>query len=106
LEEKFLRSLVDCIGEENLKRKVKEAIGTGSTGRAQAIYNYIIRGKKLPQGREYEPSTETDTKDYTFKFRKQISLGPGEIFKIDHEEQIPLNERGHLLTFKIEDIEF
>lgn len=103
LEERFLRALVNCFGEENLKR---EGIETGSTGRAQAIYNYIMRGKKLPQGQGYEPSTENVDKDYTFKFRKQLLLGPGEIFKVEHEEQIPLNERGYLLTVKIENIEF
>jgi hypothetical protein len=108
LEEKFVRKFIDCYGEEKLKKEMAEEIAKkGSLGRLEAVYNYLLRGKQLPQGQNFEPSeSEMDNKDYAFKFRKQILIYPGEIFKIDHEEQIPLNARGHILTVKIENIEF
>jgi hypothetical protein len=107
LEEKFIREVINCDGEERLKREMAEEIAQkGSIGRAEGIYNYLLRGKKLLPGQKYEPYTKIADKDYSFRFRQQIFLNPGELIKIDHEEQIPFNERGNLLSVKIENIEF
>jgi len=107
LEEQFIRAVIKCDGEERLKREMADEIAQkGSIGRAQGIYNYLQRGNKLLPGQKYEPSTKVADNDYSFRFRKQIYLKPGELIKIDHEEQIPFNERGNLLSVKIENIEF
>ncbi len=108
LDGEFLEKFIDCYGEERLKKEMKEEISNkGSLNRLDAVYNYLLRGKQFPQGQNFEPSnSKIDDKDYTFKFRKQIPIYPGEIIKIDHEEQIPLNVRGHLLSIKLESIEF
>lgn len=110
LEEQFIKEIIKCSykgDEEKLKREMAEVIAQkGSIGRAQGIYNYLQRGNKLLPGQKYEPSTEIADNDYSFRFRKQIYLKPGELIKIDHEEQIPLNERGNLLSIKIDKIEF
>jgi hypothetical protein len=107
LEEQFIKEVINCDGEERLKREMAEEISQkGSIGRAEGIYNYLLRGKKLLPGQKYEPSTKIADNDYSFRFRQQIFLNPGELIKIDHEEQIPFNERGNLLSVKIENIEF
>lgn len=78
----------------------------GSIGRLQGIYDYLQRGNKLLPGQKYEPSVQVADEDYSFRFRKHVYLKPGEIIKIDHQEQIPFKERGNLLSVKIENIEF
>lgn len=107
LEKDFLEELINCYGEERVKKDIKEMIAKKQKiGKFQAVYDYILRGRQLPEGQEYEPIKNDGNKDYIFKFRKQVLLQPGEILKIDHEENIPLNERGGILTIKAGDIEF
>ena len=107
LEEQFIREIISCGGEERTKREMADEIAQkGSIGRAQGIYNYLLRGNKLLPGQKYEPSEKVANNDYSFRFRKQIFLNPGELIKIDHEEQIPFNERGNLFSIKIDNIEF
>jgi len=106
LEEKFLREFIDCYGEERLKNEFKEEIAKkGTIGRLEAVNNYLLRGRQLPQGQSYEP-TITEDKGYDFKIRKRLLIEPGQILKIDHEEQVPLNVRGYLLALKVETIEY
>src|SRR4030042_5405583 len=94
LEEQFIREIISCGGEERTKREMADEIAQkGSIGRAQGIYNYLLRGNKLLPGQKYEPSEKVANNDYSFRFRKQIFLNPDELIKIDHEEQIPFNER-------------
>jgi len=108
LEKKFLREFIDCYGEERLKKEITEEIAKkGSNGWLAAVYNYLLRGSQLAPGQDYEPiESKAEDTDYTFKFRKQIRIRPGEILKTEHEEQLPFNVRGHLLKVKIENIEF
>jgi hypothetical protein len=107
LEKQFLKEAVNIYGEAELRKYVKEKIDNGENGKYAATYNYIIRGKKLAQGEEYEPvKTKANEEDYTFKFREYVSIKPGEIIQLDHDQEIPLSEAGFLLNIKIDNIEF
>ena len=75
----------------------------------KAVYNYILRGKSLATGTDFEPipieQGGEEEEDYKFKFRKHVSINSGEIIKIEHKQQLPLKAIGYILTIKIEGIE-
>lgn len=110
IEEQFINEAINAFGEEKLRKEIKEEIDKGKIAagsKFRAIYNYIDRGRQLAQGEEYEPVATKDVEeDYTFKFRKQVSLNSGEIIKLDHMQLVPPREKGFLLDVKIESIEF
>lgn len=108
LEERFIRDFIDCYSEETLRRGIKADMDKGDDdGRMMAVHNYIVRGKRLPQDKEYEviPGKIEEDK-YDFRFRQYISVKPGEVLRVKHEQQIPLNSQGGILAVKIETIEF
>jgi hypothetical protein len=66
------------------------------------------RGKKLEQGREFEPVLYADSvpPPYSFTFRASVDIKPGEVAKITRSEQIPPNQSGYLLRLSVVVIEF
>lgn len=108
LEEHFINRVINIQGEESIKKELQEEIEKGQiTGRGQAIYDYINRGKKLPQGKDYEPvNYEKPQENYVFKFRKYCSLNAGEVICFTSEQIVPMGVAGCLLTVKVEGVEF
>lgn len=109
LEESFLKQMLTVYGSEELMKYINEDIDVDMVPRFKAIYNYIMRGNKLEKGSDFEPIKSADTEDnddYIFKFRKDISISPGEVFKIDHIQQLPIAETGYLLSVSVNGIEF
>ena len=73
----------------------------------KAITHYVKRGKKLPPGIDSEPVENPNKKNlYTFSFRKQILLKPGEVQRIMYKPDIPYGEAGYLLKTVVGGIEF
>ncbi len=109
LEEKFMKKMIDRFGQEELIVLIKKRLDEDKAMRFKALYNYILRGNKLKKGEEYEPVEFEDknkSADYTFKFRQYVSIKPGEIIKINHNQQLPLAETGYVLSVDINTIEF
>jgi hypothetical protein len=101
LEESFIDKVIEYVGDKSLLNEVRKS------GRGKAIQSYIIRGKKLAQGIKYETIAEKEREpDYTFNFRYPVSLKPGELVQITHEQQIPPVKSGYLVKINIKGIEF
>ena len=101
LEESFIEKVIEYRGEKSLSNE--EAKG----GRGKAVQSYIIRGKKLVQGIEYEAIADKEREpDYSFNFRYPVSLKPGELVQITHDQQIPPAKSGYLVKINIKGIEF
>jgi hypothetical protein len=94
LEKSFLESIIERMGEEEFLSLRK------TNKRSEAIYNYIKRGKRLPDEMEYEPISENDFEGYETVAYKEIKLLTGESTKIELEIQIPPKYRGYLLSVK------
>ena len=73
--------------------------------RFPSIISYIDRGKTLPDGKDYEPVVQEQA-SYRFKFRKDVSLRPGELIDLMHTQPIPPSKEGFLFDLKLERIEF
>lgn len=107
LEEGFVTELLGCFDEEQLMEDINNELEKGEAGRLVAIKNYLERGKKLPDGKGFEPVPGTqEEKSYTFTFNSAIALTPGEVVMIKHDQQVPVGERGGVLTAKVKSIEF
>lgn len=94
LEKSFIDSLISIVGEDRL---IKEP---GTTAKFKAIAAYIKRGKKLPEGMEYEPIVAKNNQGYSTTVTTEISLKAGETKKIKIEAMIPPNVRGYVLNIK------
>ncbi len=106
LDEHFMTELTDCFGEERLAEDIGKEMARGDPGRLAAIWNYLGRGKRLPQGAAYEPVTgKAGDGVYTVNFRKVLMFGPGETAQLVQNLAIPVGERGGPLTVKVTDLE-
>lgn len=107
MEEGFIRELTDCYGEERLLEDIRNELEKGEAGRLSSIRNYIMRGKRLPEGKGYEPVPgDLKEKTYAFTLRKPVSLGPGELALVRLDQPVPVGERGGVLSARINTIEF
>ncbi len=106
LEERFMTELIDCFGEERLAEDIEKEMERGDPGRLAAIWNYLGRGKRLPQGAAYEPVIgKAGEGVYTVTFRKALTLAPGETAQLMQNLAIPVSERGGALTARVTDLE-
>ncbi len=106
MEERFMNELIDCFGEERLAEDIGKEMARGDPGRLAAIWNYLGRGRRLPQRAAYEPVTgKAGDGAYTVSFRKPLTLGPGETTQLVQNLAIPVGERGGALTAKVTDLE-
>ena len=110
LEEEFLMQTVGKMDESEEKffiQVLEEMKKQGKQIRAQgeAMLSWFARGRKLKNGMYYEP-VENGGENYSFIFRKWVSLKPGELIKITQQQPIPIEVRGYLLKVKIDGIEF
>lgn len=107
VEEGFITELLGCFDEEQLMEDIRNELEKGEAGRLEAIKNYLERGKKLPEGKSFEPAPGTpEEKSYTFTFMRPLALAPGEVVMIRHDQQVPVGERGGVLSAKVRSIEF
>jgi len=107
LEEGYITELLSCYDEEQLVEDIRNEMEKGEAGRLEAINNYLTRGKKLPEGKGFEPVPgKPEEKSYTFTFRRNLALEPGEVVMIRHDQQVPVGERGGVLTAGVKSIEF
>jgi len=101
LQESFIEKVIEYRGEKSLSNEVAKS------GRGKAVQSYILRGKKLVQGIEYETIADKEREpDYSFNFRCPVSLKPGELVQITHDQQIPPAKSGYLVKINIKGIEF
>lgn len=112
LEEQYIKYRVHFLEETygSIDPKEIEEIltreGIQNNPYSKAILAYKKRGKKLPLGLNYEPFMGGNTEPYTFKFRKQISMPPGEIIKLNHTQDIlPAGKSGTVFKIEIDSIE-
>lgn len=107
MEEGFITELLGCFEEEQLLEDINNELEKGEAGRLVAIKNYLERGKKLPEGKGFEPVPgKPEEKSYTFTFRRNLALEPGEVVMIRYDQQVPVGERGGVLTAGVKSIEF
>jgi hypothetical protein len=110
LEESFIRSFLkklrtDGFIDEQLRSKKFAALGP----KFRAVYNYLQRGEDLKSEIGYEAvevAPDFPLKDYSFSFRQELFLKPGELKRITHEQDIPRELYGFLLKTKVATIEF
>lgn len=113
LEEEFIRQMIEAVEEvvgekmrwEDMKELMEEKGEQINIGRAKAIVSWLERGRNLKKGMDYEP-VENGGENYSFTFKKYISLIPGELIKIVQKQPIPPEVRGYLLKVQIEGIIF
>jgi hypothetical protein len=100
LEESFIRGVMRVVREDKLNNP--------QTARGRAIKAYLDRGKRLEQGREFEPVLYVGSvpPPYSFTFRASVDIEPGEVAKLTRSEQIPPNQSGYLLRLSVAGIEF
>lgn len=91
--------------ERDVKEFEKLLLERPMNAKDKSIHSWFERGEKLKEGMDYEP-IENGGENYYFTFKKHVSLIPGELIKITHEQPIPPEVRGYLLKVKIEDIIF
>lgn len=90
---------------EDMKGIMEEIGEQVNIGRVKAMVSWLKRGRKLKKGMDYEP-VENGGENYSFSFKKHVSLIPGELIKIIQEQPIPLGVGGYLLKAKVEGIIF
>lgn len=74
--------------------------------KSQAIATYLKRGRKFLPNHQYEPIDSMKQGQFTFSFRKPVSLKPNEVQRIVHKPDFPYGKMGYYLNTKVTGIEF
>ena len=89
IEKAFLESLTNTIDDDTI-------ISSGmDTEKFKSIENYLARGKKLLDGKNYEPVSNVEEKQYETSIESQVNFTPGQTQKLTLEFIIPPRYMGH-----------
>lgn len=95
LEEGFIKSIIRVFGEERLVKQSRDLMGKN-----KAVSAYLARGKKLPEGMEYEPLEGKESDNYSTVVTRDLDIKAGETQKVELEAMIPPKYWGFVLSVK------
>ena len=91
-EKDYIDEIIKQFGEELLLKD------SGDGSKLKAIAAYIKRGKKLPDGKKYEPIENQEDGGYVTSVSENVMFKAGETKKMKIEVVIPPRYKGYILT--------